>query len=375
MTFVLTVDAHKFRAHVSGLISEVKDHGHAVVPVIKGTGYGLSSSVLYNEAQLLEIARIAIGTVWELADALKQFPGEILVLEPLSSLDQEAYELWNRCLTENSERIICTMSTPEVSIINELGISRIFLEGRTSLNRFGLTPDEFTQTISELPSHVRVEGLLLHLPIAESKLSAEHTANENERTTTDKLATCHEWLEIYRNVAESRGFAKHVSVSHVSLNDLNKLGKRFEDFDLDLRLGTKLWLGDLSALKALGTVLAIHDISANRSIGYQQRRVGFASRVAVISGGTSHGVALSAPTTATTLRKKLIAIAEGFGQAMGKVRSPFILNNKNLLFVEPPHMHVSMVWLPRDSALKVGDMVECTIRQTTAAVDKVLGLD
>jgi hypothetical protein len=97
-------------------------------------------------------------------------------------------------------------------------------------------------------------------------------------------------------------------------------------------------------------------------------------RLIVVSGGTSHGVALAAPVNTRTLRKRAIAISEGISQALGKVRSPFIWKKENLVFAEPPHMHVSMLWC-QDSAIKVGDELTCTIRNTTASFDQVIGLE
>ena len=375
MTFTLTVNTEKFRNHTTKLNSEIVNEGHRLVPVIKGNGYGFGRHTLIQESQHLGVSRIAIGTVWELSYALEHFSGEVHVLEPINSLDSEAYLLWRKVIAGHNNRIIATLSTPDLQMLTEIGVRRFFLEGRTSLNRFGLTPEDLEQTIAQLPTHLQVEGLLLHLPITDSNLPSGNDKQDRNAHLSGRIAQCHDWLDVYTKIANSRGLNAHVSLSHISLDDLRVLKKTFPDFTFGLRLGTKLWLGDLSALKATGTVLAIHDISGSSAVGYQQRRATSSSRIAIISGGTAHGVALSAPITTTTLRKKVIAIIEGFYQAMNKVRSPFIYDGKNLLFVEPPHMHVSMVWLPSDSTLKVGEMVECTIRQTTVTSDRVLGLD
>jgi hypothetical protein len=93
----------------------------------------------------------------------------------------------------------------------------------------------------------------------------------------------------------------------------------------------------------------------------------------IVSGGTSHGVALAAPVNRTSLRAKSVALAEGISEALGKIRSPFKLNGKNLPFAEPPHMHVSLLWC-NDPKVKVGDQLECTVRNTTSNFDVIHGL-
>ncbi|MGB3014395.1 MAG: hypothetical protein WBB41_07240, partial [Candidatus Nanopelagicales bacterium] len=69
-------------------------------------------------------------------------------------------------------------------------------------------------------------------------------------------------------------------------------------------------------------------------------------------------------------------------EATGRSRSPFQWGDKLLWFAEPPHMQVSMLWLP-DSVLReglanglrnpaVGDTLDCRVRHTTALFDAVL---
>jgi hypothetical protein len=144
--------------------------------------------------------------------------------------------------------------------------------------------------------------------------------------------------------------------------------------EIEVRMGTRLWLGEPSALRASGTILQIHEIEHRQSVGYQQIDSGNNKRLIVVSGGTAHGVAMAAPSNASSLRKRGIAIAEGISQAIGKVRSPFSYDGKNLDFVEPPHMHVSMLWSD-DPTLCVGDSLDCNVRNTTTSFDSVIGLD
>jgi hypothetical protein len=146
------------------------------------------------------------------------------------------------------------------------------------------------------------------------------------------------------------------------------------DQDIEVRIGTKLWLGEPSALQATGTILQIHEVLHRQTVGYQQIDSGNNQRLIVVSGGTAHGVAMAAPSNASSLRKKGVAIAEGISQAIGKVRSPFSYRGKNLDFVEPPHMQVSMLW-SNDTTISVGDTLDCNVRNTTTNFDSVIGLD
>jgi hypothetical protein len=186
------------------------------------------------------------------------------------------------------------------------------------------------------------------------------------------------WIVLYQELSTKLSLPKHLSLSHTSESQVKALKKIMQsynfDLDLEVRVGTKLWLGEPSALQATGTVLEIHEMTHRQTVGYQQTDSGNNKRLIVVSGGTAHGVAMSAPSNASSLRKRSVAIAEGFSQAIGRVRSPFKLHGENLDFVEPPHMQVSMLW-SNDKNISVGDTLVCNVRNTTTKFDCVLGLD
>jgi hypothetical protein len=91
---------------------------------------------------------------------------------------------------------------------------------------------------------------------------------------------------------------------------------------------------------------------------------------------------MAAPTPAASLRQRAIAAGTGALEATGRSRSPFQWADKLLWFAEPPHMQVSMLWLPestlREGLAKglrtpsVGDTLDCRVRHTTALFDAVL---
>jgi hypothetical protein len=91
---------------------------------------------------------------------------------------------------------------------------------------------------------------------------------------------------------------------------------------------------------------------------------------------------MAAPTPAASLRQRAIAAGTGALEAAGRSRSPFQWGDKLLWFAEPPHMQVSMLWLP-DTLLReglahglrtpsVGDFLTCRVRHTTSLSDAVV---
>ena len=132
---------------------------------------------------------------------------------------------------------------------------------------------------------------------------------------------------------------------------------------------------DREALQARGTVLAVHPTGEGQSAGYHQRRAPKDGHVVVVSGGTSHGVAMTAPRPALNVRQRAAAAGSGALEAAGRFRSPFRLpSGANAWFLEPPHMHVSMLRIPRGTIPPpVGEFIDCDVRFTTVQPDVILG--
>ena len=380
MTFSLTVDSVKFRGHLVSVMNNYAAAGAELVPVVKGNGYGFGRRLLAQEASRLGCNRIAIGTVWELGQTLADFAGEILVLEPFNSADESAVAQWRDHLEHNAARIIVTVSNVDLAAVRSAGAKSIYLEGKTSLSRFGILHHDM-QSITNFHD-LNVLGLSLHLPIVQpaSKVDAttEISSAFDGATLSQTMTETWNWIVLYQELATKFSLPKHLSLSHISEEQVKSLKKMMQSYNFDLaidvRVGTKLWLGAPSSLQASGTVLQIHEITHKQTVGYQQTEAGNNKRLIIVSGGTAHGVAMAAPSNTNSLRKKGVAIAEGFSQAIGKVRSPFSHNGKNLDFVEPPHMQVSMLW-SNDISIAIGDELNCNVRNTTSNFDRVLGLD
>src|SRR6478735_4651517 len=81
MSVVLTVE----RTAWSGRVAATREaYGDAVIPVVKGNGYGLGRHALAEETLRLGLDPIAVGTVYELDDLPRRHDG-VIVLTP--SLD------------------------------------------------------------------------------------------------------------------------------------------------------------------------------------------------------------------------------------------------------------------------------------------------
>jgi len=370
MTFALTVDANKFRTHLGSVVAQYQDAGAQVTPVIKGNGYGFGRGILADEASKLDVNQVCVGTIWEAGEVLENFDGQVVVLEPLSSVDSLAAGQWAALLEEHADRLVAVVSSTDLPKALTVGVQKIWIEALTSMNRFGLAPHQIADVLKNLGQHISVVGFSLHLPIVQptiSKLTKFETSGVN--SNSNKVREVAGWISWLNEVTETTSEPMTLSLSHLSATEIAQVKRERPEVNLQVRLGTSLWLGSANALSVTGTVLVVHELTDNERIGYQQNSGG--RKVVVVSGGTAHGVALAAPITTSSLRKRGIAIVEGLAQAVGKIRSPFTIDGANLNFVEPPHMQVSMLWAD-NCPVKVGDEISCNVRNTTANFDAVI---
>ncbi len=319
MSFVITIDTPRWRAHQDTVRDAITATGATLVPVAKGNGYGVGNVRLAGEARRLGADCVAVGTVHEAPEVLAAESGlDVLVLEPLTLRGPVVGDAW-RALAEHPEagRVIHTVASPEsaadvVALASPLAPRRVVLEGLTSMRRFGMTEDEVAAAITTLAPHIasgaiRLEGLALHLPIAtpeQPRIGSMAMLTSDDTVPQPVVvgsARVHEviawgllWPTLLANLAGLTD-AGSLWVSHLDDRECTQVRQALPDLPLRLRLGTRLWLGDRGALRAGGTVLAVHATPQGQSAGYHQRRGPRDGYVVVIGGGTSHGVALSAP--------------------------------------------------------------------------------
>ena len=161
-------------------------------------------------------------------------------------------------------------------------------------------------------------------------------------------------------------------VSHLDDDELDVLRHRMP-VTVRRRVGTHLWLGSPDAYRYTSNVTDVHQVSRGERMGYWQRAVPDprGGQVVVVDGGTSHGVAMSAPTPGASVRQQLTAAAGGLLNASRLALSPFSIGGRKRFFVEPPHMQASLVWVPGGVSVAVGDEIDVTMRATTATPDAI----
>jgi hypothetical protein len=192
----------------------------------------------------------------------------------------------------------------------------------------------------------------------------------------DQKSSAADWIDKSLQSITERGiataeFKDTVWVSHISEKDLIKLKQKWPQIVWKIRIGTKLWLGDRSTLKAKAQVLDLHAIDKPTSVGYRQYKVGRGWLV-IASGGTSHGVGLEIATPKRDFLSQAKALIKSVLNLFGWNPSPFSWNGKKLEFAEAPHMHLSLLTFKGKNAPKVGSELDVDVRFTTTAFDQVV---
>ncbi|MGD9959893.1 alanine racemase [Nocardioides sp.] len=354
MSLTLNVDGPRWRAHLRATVAA----SPGIVPVIKGNGYGFGKSRLATEMAALELDTIAVGTYDEIQLAM-DFPGDLVVLTPWRPFGSAIDLVLNDQAPH--DRLIHTVSRLQdlEDLLTRQPTARFVIERATSMLRHGMTARELREADGilrglETPEHpARLEGVSFHLPLAGSNLS------QARRLMTDVVAS---------------GLPTHtIWVSHLTRTDLTALRTAYADFTIRPRIGTDLWLGDRSALRVTATVLDRHHVERGDTFGYRGRTAPKAGTILVVSGGTSHGIGLEAPSGDLSMKARAATLARGGLDAVGFVRSPYSVFGKQRLFAEPPHMQASMLFLPQGALVpSVGDEIEVRVRYTATDFDRVL---
>jgi len=353
VTFSLYVDGPRWRAHADEVLAATARSAGSgaaagLVPVVKGNGYGFGCGVLGREVTRLGVDTVAVGQLEEVAEVRAQCGADVLVLAPYLPLDGAG-------APDADEHVIRTVDT--VAALRALSGHRVVVELATSMHRFGFTDGELPALAGEL-GQVRLEGFALHLPLVGAGLppvaQVEDAVSKLERTG---LA--------------GTGFT--LWVSHLPDAELEQVAAAHPQVRLRSRVGTRLWLGDPGAFQAKGTVLAVHRLARGQRYGYWQRRARRAGAVVVVAGGTCHGVALQAPTPAAGAGQRVRTLAYGGLEAAGRALSPFRVDGTRRWFAEPPHMQLSMIWLPDGVTVPaVGSELDVDVRMTTCVFDRVV---
>lgn len=392
MAFTLRVEASPWRTHQDEVRSAVGRAGAVLVPVVKGNGYGLGQDTLAREARRLGADVIAVGTIAEVDDCLQDSLGDVLVLEPFDPRDSVSAQRWAHAGARwDAARIIRTISSVEGmrSVLESGAHARVVLEATTSMHRFGLDERELRALLAddgvrEAIGHGRLQvlGLAVHLPLEQPDPSSITGGPSTVGTprAQEALSWARRWQSWLSDWSGAHTPAPTLWVSHLSDGELADLTSQLDEGALDevavnVRIGTRLWLEPRGALQASGTVLAVHPANAGMRVGYRQRSGPRDGTLIVVSGGTAHGIGLTAPSPGASLRQRVVTAGTGALDAAGRALSPFSWAGKQRWFAEPPHQHHSMLWLPRGIAVPtVGEGLVADVRFTTTRFDAVVGL-
>ena len=93
----------------------------------------------------------------------------------------------------------------------------------------------------------------------------------------------------------------------------------------------------------------------------------------MVAGGTAHGVGLEAPRAVRGLAPRARTLARSGLAAANRFRSPFSWAGRKQWFAEPPHMLVSMLYLPRQyQPPEPGAEIPAELRHTSTHFDQVV---
>jgi alanine racemase len=347
MSLTLSVDGERWRRH----LRSVADRTPGLTPVAKGNGYGFGLGRLARKADWLGADTLAVGTYHELPEVAQRFDGDLLVLTPWRPTGSPMPENLPR------RRVIHTVSrlADLIALLDQDPDVRVVLERLTSMRRHGMSAEELCSAARLLDHRpATIEGVALHLPLGSGGHLAEVVGHINDVVAAE-LPTRRLW------------------VSHLTSSELTSLRTSYADFDVRPRIGTDLWLGDRDALRVTSTVLDVHEIDRGDVFGYRGRSAPKAGHILVVSGGTSHGIGLEAPTGDHSIRARAATLARGGLDAVGFVRSPFTVDGKQRLFAEPPHMQASLLFLPHGPRVPaIGDRIDVRVRFTATDFDEVV---
>lgn len=321
MTISLTVDERAWRAH----LAEVADGVAGLVPVVKGNGYGFGLKLLAREATRLA-GTIAVGNIHEAALVRDAAPeATLLVLTPLSIAPVGGWP---------AHAVPTIGSCAHVAVLTRAGWSgSASLKLRSSMHRYGVAAED-RDAVADAAHRAGIEitSYVLHLPLIGDAYPEQRAVEEIET-----------WLA-------TTAPSIPMSVSHLSPQGFAELRRRHPDRRLGLRLGTTLWHGDRSFLRLGADVVDTRPVGAGTPAGYRLGEVVEGGTLVMIGAGSANGVA---------------PLPDG--------RSPFHYAHRRLALVEAPHMHTSMVFVPRgEPCPSVGDRVDLQRPLTTTTVDEIV---
>ncbi|AJT65780.1 hypothetical protein T261_4123 [Streptomyces lydicus] len=341
MALTLYVDTARWRAHQQSVLQQFP----GLVPVCKGNGYGFGHERLADEATLLGSDILAVGTTYEAARIKDFFSGDLLVLTPFRH-GEEPVPLPDRAIR----------SVSSVEGVGGLVGARVVIEVMSSMKRHGVRPEDLPKLAASIED-VRLEGFAIHLPL--------------DRTDgSDAVEEVIGWMDRLR---AARLPLHTMFVSHLKAQELARLQQQFPQTRFRARIGTLLWLGDHEATEYRGSVLDVTRVAKGERFGYRQQKAASDGYLVVVAGGTSHGVGLESPKALHGVMPRAKGVARAGLATVNRNLAPYVWAGKQRWFAEPPHMQVSILFVPGDAPEpQVGEELVAHLRHTTTQFDRLV---
>ncbi|WP_431780541.1 alanine racemase [Streptomyces chumphonensis] len=341
MALSLYVNTSSWRAHQQTVLEQFP----GIVPVCKGNGYGFGHQRLADEVTRFGSDILAVGTTYEAARMKDWFSGDLLVLTPFRR-SEEPVPL--------PDRVIRSVSS--VDGVGALVGARVVIEVMSSMKRHGVQEEDLAKLRASIED-VRLEGFAIHLPL--------------DRTDgSDAVEEVIGWMDRLR---AARLPLDTMFVSHLRADEFQRLQQQFPQTRFRARIGTRLWLGDHATTQYKGAVLDVTQVARGDRFGYRQQKAPGDGWLVVVAGGTSHGVGLEAPKALQGMTSRAKGVARAGLATVNRNLSPFVWDGKQRWFAEPPHMQVSILFVPAEAREPhVGDELEAHLRHTTTTFDRLV---
>ena len=228
----------------------------------------------------------------------------------------------------------------------------------SSMRRHGVAEDDLVKLHAAIDD-VRLEGFAIHLPLdrTDGSDAVEEVFGWMERLRAARLPL-HTMFVSHLKATEQAALQQQFPQTRFRAADRHPAVARRPRRDRVPRRGPRRAPG---SPRASGT-----------ATGRRRRRGN--GHLVVVAGGTSHGVGLEAPKALHGLMPRAKGVARAGLATVNRNLSPFVWAGKQRWFAEPPHMQVSILFLPGDVAPPaVGDELVAHLRHTTTQFDRDRG--
>jgi len=316
MALTLHVQRDAWRAMVDGVFASYAE----LIPVVKGNGYGFGRAWLAEQSVARGARRLAVGTVFELP-GLEQVTAEVTVLTP--SFDLEVVGV-------PANAVLTVASDAQVEhLLRHRPAGPVAVKVRSSMHRHGFDPQAVAAAMNRLEqAGAEVRTLSIHPGLAGSD--------------DDRLG---ELGALLRGLPAE----PEVSVSHLGAHHYSLLRETHPERRFAIRLGSVLWHGDKQSLALTASALDTYRATRGDRVGYRSVEVPGDGTVVIVGAGSAHGI-----------------------HPLANGESPFHFGRRRLALLEPPHMHVSLVWVPHgDPVPEPGAEVDVQRPLISTAVDRI----